>query len=240
MYFNNNKFPSEVLSLVIFLLMITPAFGQKVRTQTGVINSQKYTGFSIIIADETEKVSDFWLNELRSKGKIRRKRDFYQIGDFKLPGEYYPEAIYFTRLINRDSISTVIWIALDQKTLLGGEKGVENVNFAIENYVSTLEIEYERYLIQLQISDAERAVTFTNRQKQRLLQDGKNLEYQLAESKAEKERMLQKLEELELEILALSQKIEDNKSALNQSDIDLEKINKILEQYRSNLRKLEN
>lgn len=240
MYFVNTKFPKQVLILIILLLMMIPADAQKVRTESGLINSQKYSGYSIIIADDTEKVSDFWLNELRSKGKISRKRDFYQIGELNLPGEYYPEAIYYTRIINRDSISSKIWIALDAETLLAGENGEENVNLAIENYVSSLETEYERYLIQLQIADAERAATFTSRQKQRLIQKGKNLEYQLEESKAEKERLLEMIGKLELEILALTQKIEDNKVAVGQSDIDLEKINKMMETYRQNLRKLGN
>jgi hypothetical protein len=215
-------------------------FAQKARSESATINSQKYSGYSIIIADDTEKVSDFWLNELKSKGKIRRKRDFFQIGELKLPDEYYPEALYYTRIINRDSISSKIWIALNPETLLAGENGKENVNLALENYVSSLETEYDRYLIQLQIADAERAVTFTSRQKQRLIQNGKNLQYQLEESKAEKERLLESIEMLELEILALAQKIENNKGALDQADIDLDKINKMMETYRQNLRKLGN
>ena len=121
---------------------------------------------------------------------------------------------------------------------MAGEDGEDNVNLALENFTSSMELAYEKYLIELQIADAERATTYTQRQKQRLIQDGKNLEYQLSESKAEKARMLENLEKLELEILALTQKIEDNKAAVNQSDVDLEKIKSVLDQHRSNLRKL--
>ena len=45
----------QVFLLSIFLSVITPVFGQNVRTETGNINSTKYLGFSIIIADEQEK-----------------------------------------------------------------------------------------------------------------------------------------------------------------------------------------
>ena len=236
----NTKSPKQFLFLVLLSFLITPVLGQKVRSETGNINSKKYSGYSIIIADEMEKVSDFWLNELKGIGKLRRKRDFHQIEEFNLPDEYYPEAIYYTRVTDRDSTSSKIWIALDPETLLGGESGQENVNLALENYVSSLEIAYEKYLIQLQIADAERAITFTRRQQQRLIQDARNLEYQLAESKEEKVRLLENIEKLELEILALSQRIENNKSAVSQSEIDLEKIGQMLENYRQNLRKLGN
>ena len=186
-----------------------------------------------------KKVSDFWLHGLRELSKIRRKRDFYQIEQLKLPDEYYPEAIYYTRVTDRDSTSSKIWIALDPESLLAGEGGQENVELALENFVASLEISYEKYLIELQIADAERAATFTGRQQQRLIQEGRNLEFQLDESKAEKERLLESIEKLELEILALNQRIEDNKAAVEQSDVDLEKIRKMLNKYRENLKKLE-
>ena len=240
MQFDNSMSQKRFWFLIILLFLMTPVFGQKVRSESGNINSNKYSGYSIIIADQQEKVTDFWLVKLKEIGKLRRKRDFHQMEEFKLPDEYHPEAIYYTRVIERDSISSKIWIALDPETLLAGDSGQENVDLALENYVSSLEVGYEEYLIELQIADAERAITFTGRQQQRLIQQGKNLEYQLAESKAEKERLLETLEALELEVLALKQRIEDNEAAVEQTHVDLEKINKMIDRYREKLDKLEN
>lgn len=235
----NTNSLKQVILLFLITCLITPLNAQNARNETGTINSKKFQGFSIIIADEQDKVSDFWINELRKNGKLRRKRDFYQIEQLNLPDEYYPEAIYYTRVRDRDSTSSKIWIALDPESLLAGESGQENADLALENYVGSLKVAYEKYLIELQIADAQRASTFTSRQQQRLIQEGRNLEFQLSESKAEKERLLESIEKLELEILALSQRIDDNKAAVEQSNVDLEKISKMLDQYRENLIKLQ-
>ena len=93
---------------------------------------------------------------------------------------------------------------------------------------------------QLGTMHALKVLTMSSRAiRERLVQEGRNLEFQLSESKAEKERLLENIEKLELEILALNQRIEDNKAAIEQSGIDLEKISKMLDQYRVNLRKLQ-
>ena len=88
MQFDNSNSQKQFLFLIILLFLITPVLGQKVRTESGNINSQKYSGYSIIIADDIEKVTDFWLNELKGIGKLRRKRDFHKIEEFHLPDEY--------------------------------------------------------------------------------------------------------------------------------------------------------
>ena len=171
-------------------------------------------------------------------GKIRRKRDFYQLEELTLPDEYNPEAIYYSRVIEIDSMTSSIWLALDPETLLAGESGVENVNLAIENYISSLSVAYKIHSIEKQIEDANQAAEFTIKQQQKLAMERKNIEYQLSESKAERDRLLQTIETLELEILALSQKVEDNKLATEKATLDLDKINKMKEQYRQNILKL--
>ena len=171
-------------------------------------------------------------------GKIRRKRDFYQVEELTLPNEYNPEAIYYTRIHEIDSSSSRIWLALDPETLLSGESGLENVNTAIEKYISSLPVSYEIYTIEKQIEDTDQAAEYTLKQQQKLTGERKNLEYQLAESKAERDRLLMTIENLELEILALSQKVEDNKSDSIKLSMDLEKIGRMKEQYREKLLKI--
>jgi hypothetical protein len=239
MLLDNSTSEKRFWLIMVFLTLLSPVIAQEVRNENGTINSRKYSGFSVLIEDNHVKVSEFWQEELKKVGKLRRKRDFHQVEELRLPDEYHPEAIYYTRVIDRDSLSCRIWIALDPETLLAGEEGIENVNLALDKFMSSIPTSYDAYLIQLQILDAERAITFTDKQQQKLMQDIKNLEYQLEESKAERERLLQTIDNLELEILSISQKIEDSKEAVEQSHIDLEKINKMLDQYRQDLKKLQ-
>ena len=234
-----NSFSQKQFLLFLFMfLLITPLWAQKVRSESGNINSKKYSGYSVIIKDNQSKTTDFWMEELKKVGKVRRKRDFFQIDELNLPGEYNPEAIFYSRINEIDSSTSSIWLALDPETLLTGESGLENVTTAIETYVSSLPVSYEIYTLEKQIEDTDQAEAYTQKQQQKLVGERKNLEYQLAESKAERDRLLETIDNLELEILALSQKVEDNKSDSIKLNLDLEKIGRMKEQYRQKLLKL--
>ena len=157
-----------------------------------------------------------------------------------MPSEYNPEALFYTRVIERDSTSSKIWVSLDTETLLSGEDGVANVNRALQEYLSEMPLAYEKHLVEIKIEEVERAVEFTGKQKDKFIQDQRNFEFQLEESKSERERLLNTLEQLELEILATQQKIENSKIAADQADLDLIKINKVLNLNKSKLKELQN
>jgi len=238
--FITNMIEKRFWLFIVSMILWLPGISQDVRTESGNINSKKYSGFSIRIEDKVEKVSEFWQDELKITSKTRRKRDFYEISEFQLPNEYNPEALFYTRVIERDSTSSKIWVTLDTETLLSGDDGVANVNRALQKYLSKMPLAYEKHLVEIKIEEAERAVEFTGKQKDKFLQDQRNFEFQLEESKSERERLLNTLEQLELEILATQQKIENSKIAADQADLDLIKINKVLNLNKSKLKELQN
>ena len=84
MQINNSNSDKRFWLLLVVLILSAPLCGQNVRNESGTINSRKYQGFSLTIDANHEKVTGFWLEELKKTGKTRRKRDFYQIDEFKL------------------------------------------------------------------------------------------------------------------------------------------------------------
>ena len=159
----NSVTQKQFFLLLAMVLIITPLSAQKVRNESGNINSKKFDGFSIVINENRVKVTDFWMNELKKIGKTRRKRDFYEIEALNLEGEYNPEAIFYSRVSEKDSTSSSVWIALDPETLLSGESGVENVNLALKNYVSSIPLAFEIHSVEKQIEETNRATDFTTR-----------------------------------------------------------------------------
>lgn len=227
----------KVVMLVAACSIYLSLNAQQVKKENGTINSKKYEGYSIVVKDATSKVEDFWLVHLKEYSNVRRKRDFYQIEEFKLPDSYFPEAVFYTRIIEKDSLGK-IWVALDSETLLGGVEGEELVNEALEQFMGSLPAEYEKNSIEKRIIEAKRVIMITENEQQALMQSAKNLSRQLEEVTTEKERLNTTLENLDLEILATKQRIENNKSDSIRSVSDLEKIRILVAQYEEDLKKL--
>lgn len=227
----------KVVMLVAASSIYLSLNAQQVKKENGTINSKKYEGYSIVIKDARSRVEDFWLVHLEEYSNVRRKRDFYQIVELKLPDSYFPEAVFYTRIIEKDSLGK-IWVALDSETLLGGEEGEELVNEALEQFMGSLPVEYEKNNIEKRIIDAKRVIMITENEQQTLMQSAKNLSRQLEEATTEKERLNITLENLDLEILAVKQRIENNKSDSIRSVSDLEKIRILVAQYEEDLKKL--
>ena len=225
-------------SLILVLIgLSTVGYAQSVKTEKATINSKKYEGFSITLNGSEDQVSSFWGEQISAFGKVRKKRDFDQITEFRIE-EYHPEAIFFSRVSRRDSLRTQIWIALDQESVIGAEEANEQVNTALKNFVETAPVNFQKYMITQDIAETERALGFTLKQKENLIRENENLGEDLINSEEELVELEEAVEQLKLQILATKQKIENNKEAVIQSDVDLEKIRKVLDAHKERLQKL--
>ena len=218
----------------IFLFGTLSVQAQLVEKRNQNINSRKYPGFSVTLNGAIGKVSVFWDSYLENLAKRRKKRDFLEVSEFKIPDAYYPEAIYYSRLIEKES-TTGVWVALDPESLLAGEEGESLVNIALESFMAGLPLSYERYAMELKIMETEQAIGFQARQKEGLESDIVSLGKKLENSKEERIRLQRNLDNLELSILATAQRIENNKSAVEQNEIGMQKMQDLLLLYKKML-----
>ncbi len=237
MRFVNGFIKKKVLWVIAAVIIPTSGYAQKVSNESGNINATKFQGFSIIIDDTRDKVHDFWVEYAGEMSKIRRKRDFYQLEEFKLPDAFYPEALYYVRISEKDSLGK-IWIALDPGTLLAGEEGEELVNTALNKFMAKLPVVFQENLIRKKIREAEQAIAYTEKQQLALVQDSVTFEGQLQHAGEERERVQKMLENLELEIMALNQRIENTRLQIIQTNTDLEKMKSVIKKYEEELKKL--
>lgn len=218
----------------VALICISSAYAQQPKKQSQNINSRKISGWAITIDDPQTRVAPFWQGLLDDRGKLRKKRDFLEISELKLPDTYYPEATFYSRMSEKDS-TTTLWLALDAETLLGGEDGEELVDNAIQELMGSIPVAYDRYAMELRIMEVEQAISFQLKQIDGLQSDNVSLDKKLNNSKEERIRLQNALENLELSILATAQRIENNKLAITQGEADLLRIRALLEQYRQQL-----
>lgn len=222
---------------VIFTILVffsLSGYSQTVKKQSKNVNSIRYAGYSITLTGGDTKILTFWEEYIGGVSKIRKKRDFWQLEEFRIPDAFYPEAKYYTRTVPSDS-SSVLWIALDPETLLAGEEGEGLVSDALELFMEQVPLQYQRYEMNGRISDAEQAVNFQVRHQESLQQENVKLSQKLEFSKEELIRMKKLLENLELEILATAQRIENNDVALQQDSVDVNRMMILLEKYRKRL-----
>ncbi len=226
---------------VIFFFLILSSlsgYSQSVKKQSKNINSRNYPGFSVTLQGSESKITSFWEDHITDKSKLRKKRDFWQLEEFRLPDAYYPEAVYYVRLLPKES-TVIVWIALDPETLLAGDEGEGLVALALESFMVEVPLAYDRFEINLKISDAEQAVNFQVRHQESLKQQNVRFGQQLEYSKEERIRMKKLLENLELEILATAQRIENNNVAMQQDSLDIERMRNLIIKYRQELAKIE-
>ena len=222
---------------VIFFFLILfslSAYSQSVKKQSKNINSRKYPGFSVTLLGSESKVTSFWEDHITDISKIRKKRDFWQLEEFRLPDSYYPEAVYYVRLLPSES-TVIVWIALDPETLLAGDEGEGLVALALESFMVKVPLAYNHFEMDLKISDAEQAVNFQVSHHESLKQEKVRLSRHLEYSKEERIRMKKLLENLELEILATAQRIENNNVAIQQDSVDIKRMRNLLLKYRQKL-----
>jgi len=228
----------RIVFFFAFLLISISCFSQSVKKQSKNINSRKYAGYSVKLDDVLSKVSTFWSSYLDDKARMRKKRDFLEISEFNIPDAHYPEATYYSRLEEKDSV-TAVWLALDPETLLAGEEGEELVSSALDQFMSGLPLAYKRYSMELKIMDTEQAIGFQMREKEGLESDIISLSKKLTKSKEERIRLQKTLENLELSILATAQRIENNKTDLEFNVVDMQKMQDLLKQYKQMLNDLQ-
>ncbi len=226
----------KVFFFLLFLLSFS-VFSQSTKEQSQNINSRKYKGYRVVIQDVESKVSNFWNDYLDDISKTRKKRNFIEISEFKIPDSYNPEASFYSRLSEKDS-STTIWVALDPETLLSGEDGEKLVNEALEEFMNGIPLAYRRYSMELKIMETGQAISFQIKQKEGLESDNVSLSKKLVNSKEDRIKLQKTLENLELSILATAQRIENNKISLELNALDLLKMKDLLEQYRKKLKHL--
>ena len=222
--------------IVLISISCSPIFAQtyEIKPQSQRVNNVKYDGYSSKVHGPTEKVEDFWLDYLKENGKVRRKRNYYQITEFKTSKFKLDSLTLLTRVSDVDNLGEV-WIAVnDDLTDAEKDEQLEALNKVLEKFTKAFYLDQQ----QKKIDASEQAAIFVSKNHEKLIRDAEELRLELNSAEGYKLRLEEQLENTILQIKVLNQKILDNIAATEQAYQDLQQINKVTEQNKADLKKI--
>ena len=221
--------------IILISIGISPVLAQsyEISPKTQRVNNVKYGGYSSKVNASTEKVKEFWLDYLRENGKVRRKRNYYQVTDFKTSKHDLDSVILLTRVTDEDSLG-VVWLAIKNDATTTKESKLEDLNEVLKKFTRAYYMNEQ----QEKVNEYEQASIFVSKNHAKLLRDGEELRLELNSAGGYKLRLEEQLENTILQIKVLNQKIIDNKAAAAKAYEDLQQIKKITQQNKADLKKI--
>ena len=225
------------IAVLIGLAISSISYAQKydIKPDQQRINNSKYKGVSSQVNGEYTEVEKYWLSYLKDNGKVRRKRNYFQVSEFNIQDLGVDTLIYVTRVESIDSLG-LIWIAPFGKNF--EEEALSTLNADLEKILKKATRGYYISEVQEKIDESEAAAVVVSKNHQKLIYEGEKL---VADSLATEELKLEletRLEETILKIKVLSQQIIDNDLAIKTTYEDLEQVKNVINQHKESLKKI--
>ena len=224
---------------ILLALLLTSSVGlfaqsYDIKQETQRVNNTKYDGYASIVDASVDKVEDFWLEYLKENAKVRRKRNYYQVTEFVTSKYALDSLTLFTRVTDVDSLGQV-WLGFGEKLSPDIQAAkLKDLEGVLQKFTRAFYLDAQ----QQKIDASEQAAVYVSKNHAKLLRDAENLRLELNSAEGYKLRLEEQLENTILEIKVLIQKIEDNKIATEEAYQDLQQINKVLEQNKADLKKI--
>ena len=224
-----------VLIIAVFGFQRLTAQTYIIKDETQRINNVKYPGVSSLVNGDFDIVEDFWFDYIKEHGKVRRKRNYYQISDFVVKSWTNDTVTYATRIDAKDSLGLILLAPLG---LDFSEDELKTMNADLSKILKLATRGYYVSRVQKRIDQSEDAAIVVSKSHQKLINDGENLVEDLQQAEDLKTELEIKLEETILKIKVLNQQIIDNKAATLQAYDDLEGVKKVIEGHKASLKKI--
>jgi uncharacterized protein YfkK (UPF0435 family) len=224
-----------IILLSVFIGNSVVAQSYQIKSETQRVNSTKYGGVSSLVDDEFDKVEDYWLSFIKDHGKVRRKRNYYQITQFGVKDMGVDSITYATRVDSKDSLG-LLWIApINYKY---EEDDLKSLNNDLEKILKIATRGYYVHVVQKKIDQSEDAAIVMSKNHHKLIYDGQNLADDLVAAESLRAELEARLEETILKIKVLNQQIIDNKADITEAYEDLEKIKTVIKGHKESLKKI--
>jgi len=202
---------NKVINLLLCLsLFAAHAQTVTVNKQQERIKGENTDGYATDLEASREEVNTAWTKFLRELGKVKSDGDILSISEPVIDGIIYKKGIVYA-ITSGSQEKSKIWIGL--KEAEWSVNDIETVNKELEKIAYRFGVKFYRDKIQVQIDEAQRASDVVDKQKQRLLNQSKDLVVKLSNNEQEKIRLEKAIEANKLEHEVLLVKIQDNKLA---------------------------
>jgi hypothetical protein len=195
-----------------------------VNKQQDRVKGENTDGYGTELDGTKDEISIAWSKFLKEVGKGKSANDLIVINDPTIGTSLYPKCVLYATSSGGMEKGKV-WVGLKES-----EWTVNNFDVVyseLEKLVYRFGVKFYSDKIQLQIDEAQRASNAVDKQKQRLLNQNKDLVVKLSDNEKEKIRLEKALEANKLEHEVLLVKIEGNKKAQDsvaQAGIQIKKV----------------
>lgn len=225
-----------ILFVTIISVAVTQAQHVEISEKKMRIKAESYQGYSSSINGADREIEGVWFKQLRTIGRLRTEGNYLMVREANLNGFGEYSFGLYSKIMAEDSISQV-WIGGDISEL--PEDSIQLINEKLQEFLYEFSLNFYIKKAQEKIKEAERAVEYTSKKYQKLLNAEQELLKDLEAKKLEIIRFQQLLEKNNLEEKVLNQKLIDNKAYQDSTTMDIEHMKNIVEQRKETMKKIE-
>lgn len=223
--------------LLICLCIGVAAQAQTVTVKQKIekVKGESAEGYTSELEGKKEDVSYAWNKFLKDIGKVKNPGGTITITEPAIGATVYPKGILYATSEGNEEKAT-IWLGLNKQEWEVND--IEIVTKELEKLVYRFGVKFYRDQIQKQIDEAQQASDAVDKQKQRLLNQNKDLVNKLSNNEQQKMQLEKSLETNKLDNFVLLQKIENNKKSQDSVANAGVQIKKVVEVHKERQRKV--
>ncbi len=229
-----NKF----YSICALVALSTTTWSQTVtvKKQTEKVRNESVDGFATELDGKMGEVNSLWSKFLKEVGRVKLfSSEPVVISEPNFNGTIYPKGIIYAHIFESGN-QTRVWLGIVAKEW--EEKEVDFANKQIEKLVYQFGIRFNRDKVQKQIDESQEAADAVEKQKQRLINQNRDMTGQLANNEKERIQLEKSVTNNRLENEALKIKLDKNKKAQDSLANVSVQIKKVKEAHQEQLRKI--
>ena len=230
-----NKF----LVTLLLLTIILNGYGQSisVNKQKEEVKNESIDVYAITLEGKKEDIAASWNKYLKEIGKMKLMvTNPMSISEPIMNGKTYTGKVFYADLKKNNETSSTAWAGI--KPSEWDEADVEDVNRGLEKLVYQFGVVYQRQRVQVQIDESQEALDAVEKQKQRMLNQNKDLTLKLSNNEQEKVQLEKALETNKLENAALKIKLDNNVKAQDSLANVSVQIKKVMDSHKEKQKKI--
>ncbi|MBS1680779.1 MAG: hypothetical protein JST48_03630 [Bacteroidetes bacterium] len=229
-----NKFYAA--SALLFFGTLSFAQTVTVKTQNEKIKNESMGGYATELEGKLAEVGLQWGKFLKEWGRVKLfSSEPVVVTEPNFNGTVYPNGIVYAYTFESGT-QTRVWLGINPTEW--NEKDVAAANKQLEKLVYQFGIKYYQNKVQGQINETQEAADAVEKQKQKLVNQNKDLTLQLTNNEQEKIRLEKSTMLNKLEHEVLNVKLEKNKKAQDSLTNAAVQIKKVKETHLERLRKI--
>ncbi len=192
--------------------------------------------YALTLDGKKDEISSAWNKFLKDIGKLKQSTDPMTVSEPVISGTTYSSNVFYADFKKNNETSSTVWAGMNPSEWNEAEIG--RVNRELEKLVYQFGVAFYRNKVQVQIDETQEALDAVEKQKQRTLNQNKDLTLKLSNNDQEKIQLEKSLENNKLENAALKIKLENNKKAQDSlANVSIQ-IKKVMETHKEKQRKI--